>query len=308
MTDAAQPAIGGVTWPYASASRFVSCDGLRWHVQRLGSGPQLVLVHGTGASTHSWEGLVAALEADFTLVLVDLPGHGFTQALPRAEMTLASLSRRLASVIASLGLSPVGIVGHSAGAAIAIRAALDGRLPSLRMIVSVNGALLPWGGVARWLFPPLARVLSAGHLASHLLAARAARPGTVSRMLAGTGALPPPRSVRFYELLLEQCGHVQAALDMMAMWDLETLARELPRLRVPLELIACGADLAVPADAAFTVRDVVPDARVHFIRALGHLAHEERPDEIARIIREAWRRVSEKGAGAHAVASTGGKP
>ena len=296
MTDAAKPVLDGVAWPNASSSQIVTSGGLHWHIQQLGQGPAMFLIHGTGASTHSWEGLVEALKTDFALTIVDLPGHGFTGTLPRSQMTLDSMARLLAGLLQTIGVAPAIIIGHSAGAAIAIRMALAGYLPSLRVIVSVNGALLPWRGVARWLFPPLARMLSAGPVAAHLLAQRAARPGTVARMLAGTGALPPPRSVGYYERLLKRRSHVQAALDMMAKWDLETLARDLPNLRVRLELIACGGDKAVPSDTAFAVEDVVSAARVHFIRGLGHLAHEESPADIARIVREAWRAHGRPGA------------
>ena len=49
-------------WPNSAASRFVAAGGLTWHVQDIGSGPVLLLVHGTGASTHSWRKLVARLQ------------------------------------------------------------------------------------------------------------------------------------------------------------------------------------------------------------------------------------------------------
>jgi magnesium chelatase accessory protein len=56
------------------------------------------------------------------------------------------------------------------------------------------------------------------------------------------------------------------------------------RLANPLELIACGNDLAIAPKLAFEVADRVPAARVTFLRGLGHLAHEEQPAEIARVV------------------------
>jgi magnesium chelatase accessory protein len=79
---------------------------------------------------------------------------------------------------------------------------------------------------------------------------------------------------------------VRGALAMMANWDLAPLERELPRLAVPLLLIAAGGDLAVPAEVSVQVRDRVPGAKLEFLRGLGHLAHEERPEQVARIITE----------------------
>ncbi len=49
------------SWPNSGASRFVTAAGIRWHVQQMGSGPALLLVHGTGASTHSWREVLAPI-------------------------------------------------------------------------------------------------------------------------------------------------------------------------------------------------------------------------------------------------------
>lgn len=74
----------GRDWPNREHSRFVEAAGLRWHVQQMGRGPVLLLLHGTGASTHSWRALMPLLAAEFTVVAPDLPGHGFTSAPPAA--------------------------------------------------------------------------------------------------------------------------------------------------------------------------------------------------------------------------------
>jgi magnesium chelatase accessory protein len=52
-------------------------------------------------------------------------------------------------------------------------------------------------------------------------------------------------------------------------------------LQQKLVLIACGGDQAVRPDDAFLIRDKAPAVTVDFIRALGHLAHEEQPAAIA---------------------------
>ena len=51
----------GRDWPNREASRFVMAGGLRWHVQVAGQGPDLVLVHGTAAATHSWRDVLPLL-------------------------------------------------------------------------------------------------------------------------------------------------------------------------------------------------------------------------------------------------------
>jgi magnesium chelatase accessory protein len=62
---------------------------------------------------------------------------------------------------------------------------------------------------------------------------------------------------------------------MMASWDLQPLARELPRLSVPLELLVGEGDRTLPPAHAARVRAVQPRARVSAMVGLGHLMHEE---------------------------------
>ena len=54
------------TWPNAAHSRFVRAGGIVWHVQMWGHGPPLLLLHGTGAATHSWRGIAPLLAPHFS--------------------------------------------------------------------------------------------------------------------------------------------------------------------------------------------------------------------------------------------------
>ena len=90
--------------------------------------------------------------------------------------------------------------------------------------------------------------------------------------------------MELYRRLIGNPGHVAAALGMMANWDLNPLLRDLPKLRVPLLLVAGGEDRTISSEQAFRIRDRVASARVHYLRGLGHLAHEERPEDVAQII------------------------
>jgi magnesium chelatase accessory protein len=258
------------TWPHASASRFVEAGGLRWHVQTLGAGPMCLMLHGTGASTHSWRGIVPRLAPHLTLVMPDLPGHGFT-ARPHADgLTLPGMANGVASLLAELKITPLVAIGHSAGAA--------------RSIVGINAALLPFGGAASAIFGPLARLIAGSPITARLLSRRASDRQAVADTLTGTGSILTAEDIDFYHRLFASRDHVQSALQMMASWDLDTLGADLPRLDAPLQLIAAGEDKSVPATQAFTIRERVPHVEVTYLRGVGHLAHEEKPDVLAQTI------------------------
>jgi magnesium chelatase accessory protein len=281
----------GADWPNRDASRFVEAAGLCWHVQLQGEGPALLLLHGTGASTHSFAALMPLLARRFAVIAPDLPGHGFTAMPAWSRMSLPGLASALAELLAALRVAPQIAVGHSAGAAILVRMALDESIVP-KGIVSLNGALLPLHGLAGLLFSPAAKLLSFNPLVPRLFAWRAGDDRAVRRLIAGTGSVLDARGIALYGRLLRSPPHVTGVLAMMARWDLRPLQRDLPRLRPPLVLVAAGNDRTVPPAEANRVRALQPAAERVDLAALGHLAHEERPELVAGIVLDrarAWR-------------------
>jgi magnesium chelatase accessory protein len=275
--------VAGLAWPHRASSRFVRAGGLRWHVQRMGRGPVCLLVHGTAASTHSWRGLAPLLATRFSVVAPDLPGHGFTDTPAPARLGLEGMAEALGALIAKLDVAPALVVGHSAGAAILVQACLDGGLAPQRL-VSLNGALLPFGGAAGVLFAPLARLFAGLPFVPRVVSARARRPAAVRRLIASTGSVIDAEGIALYGSLLAHPGHVAAVVQMMARWNLHPLQRRLPELAVPVDLVVGERDLAVPPADARTVAARLAHARIVRLPELGHLAHEEDPRAAAAAI------------------------
>ncbi len=283
MTAALEWPRDGADWPNADASRFVDAGGLRWHVQRAGSGPVLLLLHGTGAATHSWRELLPRLAEHHDVIAPDLPGHGFTDRPPARGLSLPGMSRAVAALVDALGVEPAWAVGHSAGVAVLARMCLD-RAPPPARLVSLNGALLPFDGIAAYLFPSLARLLFVNPLAPRAFALGARDRRRIARLIRDNGSRVDDRGVDLYARLLQRPGHVGAALGMMARWDLRPLVRDLPGLATDLVLVAAELDRAVPPVHAERVAAHVPGARVVRLPGLGHLAHEEDPDAVADLL------------------------
>lgn len=289
MSDKPNWSTDGRDWPNRAASRFVEAAGLRWHVQVMGQGPVALLVHGTGAANHSWRDLAPRLAERFTVVAPDLPGHGFTATPYWRRLSLEAMSSDLATLCDQLALRPVLAVGHSAGAAIAARMTLDG-LIAPKLIYSLNGAFLPFGGALAQFFSPLAKAMALNPLVPRLFAWKGRDPAAVHRLVKGTGSTIDAAGERLYRRLISSPGHVAGALEMMANWDLHPLLRDLPRLACDLDLIACSHDHAVPPEVARRVRELLPKARLEVVQGLGHLAHEEQPARFATMITAAAQR------------------
>ncbi len=294
----------GQDWPNRSASRFVDAGGLRWHVQQLGpqdphagtgtertdSGvrhaPSVLLLHGTGSSSHSWRAVAPLLAQRCHVLVPDLPGHAFTSLpSPLSGQSLRGMARSVGALLATLQYTPDLIVGHSAGAAIAAQAVLDGHTQPAAL-VSLNGAFVGFGGLAGALFSPLARLMASGQMVARYLARQGNDIAVVRRLLDGTGSVLDAQGVQLYAQLLRSPGHVRAALAMMAHWDLGPLGAALPRLALPIWLVAGGRDLTVPPSQASMVAARLPHATQLTWPQLGHLAHEENPELCVQLLAE----------------------
>ncbi len=293
MTQRLQWDSHGKHWPHRARSRFVQAAGLRWHVQMFGDDaalPTALLIHGTGASTHSWRELIPLLTPHFKVLSLDLPGHAFTDMPPGGassqQMSLPGMAKAIGDLLAALDVSPALLVGHSAGAAIAVRMALDGwALPN--HIVSINGALQPLGGLAGQVFSPVAKLMSALPFVPSLFSWQASHPSVLQKLIASTGSTLDTEGMALYGQLVSNPGHAAGALGMMANWDLPQLAIDLPRLTAPLSLIVGSQDHTVTPRQAerlvafWPATAVCAQPQLITLPGLGHLAHEERPDLVA---------------------------
>lgn len=265
-------------WPHARASRIVESRPHRWHVQQIGAGPELLMLHGAGASTHSWRGLAPRLAERLRVTMIDLPGHGFTRAGTLARSGLDPMAEDVAALLDALQTRPAAILGHSAGAVLALRLSLGGgrQVP----VMAINGAFAMFDGVAGFLFPFLAKALALNPLTVPLFTAGASLSRT-RRMLSGTGSVVDEAGLRHYHRLISDRTHVRGALAMMANWSLDRLIEDVEELHAPVLLLAGGRDRTVPADVSRDMARRLPDARLRVEPDLGHLLHEEAPDRAA---------------------------
>jgi magnesium chelatase accessory protein len=281
----------GRHWPLRQLSSFIETPRLRWHVQcAQNPNPQaksVLLLHGTGASTHSWRHLIPLLRDHYTVIAIDFPGHGFTSMPHDSDVaTLFSISGMTAGVaelLTQIQLKPDIVVGHSAGAAVACTLTLNGHFQP-QHLVSLNGALLPLDGVSGQIFSPLAKVLTKAPWVPELFAWQAARPSVLQKLLQGTGSKLDSEGTKLYQTLISNPSHAQAALHMMAYWDLHTFWERLRTLQDPLTLIVGSQDWIVPPSVAYRVAETLPHLRSQDIISLpnlGHLAHEEQAQWVA---------------------------
>lgn len=260
-------------WPHAQTSRFVLCKPHRWHIQEMGSGPLILLLHGAGGSTQSWRHLMPLLARYGRVVAVDLPGQGFTKSGSKQRHGLQPTAQDIATLCAAEGWVPRALIGHSAGGAIALEMARH--MTPAPCVVGINAALGNFKGLAGVVFPIMAKALAVMPGVAQIFTASTARKGSVARLIEGTGSKLSAQELRWYGALISDRGHVDATLAMMAQWDLAPLLAALPEHTGAALLIASDKDKAVPAGTSVDTASRMPLGRSIVMQGLGHLAHEE---------------------------------
>jgi magnesium chelatase accessory protein len=273
----------GRNWPFRDASRMLRVARLDWHVQSIGDAdaPVALLVHGTGAATHSFRGLIPLLSRHYRVVAMDLPGHGFTCGARAEDLTLPGMARALAGLLRALQVEPALAIGHSAGVAVLIQMALDSGIRPCR-IIGFNAALEPIRGNA--LLSPLAKLLFANPLTSRLVSFQARIGNMADNLIKATGSPIDTTGRNCYNMLLRQPSHVSGALGMMANWRLEPMLARLGELKTPVTLIAAADDPMVPSRVSDRAARLMPDGNFIAVPRGGHLLHEADPERVYELI------------------------
>ncbi len=270
------------TWPLHECSRRIAQSPHQWHVQEMGEGPIALLLHGAGASTHSWRDIIPALAQSHRVIALDLPGQGFSRAGAKRRLGLPGMTEDVAALCTAQGWLPALIVGHSAGAAIALSLATRLPTPEKRApdIACINAALGRFEGIAGWLFPVLAKLLALNPLTAAFFAFGTDKATRARRLIESTGSSISPEGLALYARLIADRTHVDATLQMMAQWDVEPLLEQLPQIPNRCLLLTGAHDLAVPANTSARAAARLPRALALSLGGLGHLAHEEDPTRV----------------------------
>ena len=276
----------GADWPHRAFSQFIVIEGMKWHVQTLGTGPALLLLHGTGAASHSWHKIMPLLAQHYTVIVPDLPGHGFTDTPKGSDLSLPGMAALIGALIQKLGINPFAIIGHSAGAAIAAELILSDIVKAERFI-ALNGAFKPFDGLAAHIFPVIAKLIALNPVTIFALATGGGDVGRIAKLMEGTGSKLDARTLELYARLFGSPGHVAGVMGMMARWELSKLVPRLPKLTIPTTFIVATGDLMVAPEVSADVAHLVPKSKLIELAGLGHLAHEEAPDIVAQAIETA---------------------
>lgn len=253
---------------------------VRWG--SAGSGPPVVLCHGTPWSSRLWAPIARALSRHVTVYLWDMPGFGSSSKRPEDAVSLDVQGRLLADLVDAWGLDRPHVVAHDIGGAVALRAHLlhDVGLASLALVDVV--ALRPWGSPFFRLVQEYADVLARlpapvheGALRGYIATAshRGLTPGQLDDLVAPW--VGPDGQPAFYRQI--------AQADEAHTAEVEQRYAD---VRLPT-LVAWGAEDAwIPVDRAHRLAATIPGAELAIVEDAGHLVHLDQPAALASVLTE----------------------
>jgi len=255
--------------------------------RRMGSGPDVLFVHGWPVSGATFRMLLPHLVDHVTCHVIDLPGAGSSRFTADTPLTVDQHVQTVRRVIDLLGLDDVAVVGHDSGGMIARHAvAGDRRLRAMGLIDTEQSAGLSWR---------FKSFLAARHLPGiapgfgwTLGRRRLRRSGLV---LGGAFVDRSLLDGEFDEFFLRPIHTIparrDAAIRLLKAFDVRfvhELAGVHRRIDVPVQLVWGAKDPFFPLAWAREMVGTFPDARLEVIEDAALFAHEERPAEVARAL------------------------
>ena len=272
------------TWPFSKYSEYVETSLHAWHIQRLGKsgGKKILFIHGTGSSCHTWSNTVEYLLDKFEVLLVDLPGHGFSKIPAPSQSSLQSVFNGSMELIKKISFVPDLIVGHSAGAAIAVL--LSEKIKATNGVICINAAFGEFPGLAGVMFPIFAKVIAVVPFSSDVLAGLSKNKERTEKLIANTGSKITKDRLKHYKLLFSKPNHVKGTLKLMAEWNLSEFLSNLKNCNSNITFLVGNLDKTVPVSVSKKWSQILPSTKYYEILGAGHLVHEEKPYEVSQII------------------------
>jgi len=258
-----------------TSSRFIPIDGINLHYRETGKGEPVVLIHGTGASLHTWEKWTEVLSESYHVISFDLPGFGLTGPDPEHNYQISRYTFILDSLMIKLKINQFHIAGNSLGGLVAWR--YTTQFPQKILTLNlIDAAGLPQPGKK----PPFIFQLAKIPLLSTLLQKVTPKSIIKNSMLDvyKNDPLVTEKLIdRYFELSLRD-GNRTAFVKRMSQLNEKLNISDLKKITAPV-LIQWGKDDRwIPLDNGYEFKNLIPRAELKIYDS-GHVPMEENPIE-----------------------------
>ena len=263
-------------------SEFIEIDGMQAHVLRttkcasVDTVKTIVLLHGTSASLHTWQGWTEELSEEYCVVSMDLPGFGLTGPFTdkATEYTSANYATFVIEILDQLNLDKVILAGNSLGGKIAWRTAAlyPERVSELILVDAVGYRATPKSipiGFRLAAYPLLKPILS------NILPRSLVKKSILS-VYADESKVDDTLVDRYYDLSL-RTGNRGALSNRLREFDNFEDQAQIKSLTQPTLILWGAQDYLIPVENAKLFHRDIANSQLKIFNGLGHVPHEEDP-------------------------------
>jgi pimeloyl-ACP methyl ester carboxylesterase len=270
----------------APPSVFIDVGALRAHVRDEGPRDDptpVVLLHGTSASLHTWDGWTAILAQERRVIRVDLPGFGLTGPVPDGDYRIERYVEFVTALLDTLQVERAVLAGNSFGGWVSWEMALA-HPDRVAALVLVDAAGYPLESQSVPIGFRIARVPVLNRLLQVTLP-RSVIESSLRNTYGDPSRVTPELVDRYYELTL-RAGNRAALAQRFAAGRHATDPGRIQQLALPTLILWGGRDRLIPLQYGERFhRDIAGSQFVTF-PGLGHVPHEEDPEATVSALRE----------------------
>ena len=258
-------------------SQFVPLQGMQVHLRDEGprTDPQpIVLLHGTSASLHTWDGWAATLKGQRRVIRMDLPAFGLTGPMPDGDYRLTRYVSFVIALLDQLGVQQAVLAGNSFGGNLAWKIAVD-HPQRVSKLVLVDAAGYPFDPASMPIGFKIAQIPVLRPMMEHTLP-RSMIESSVRNVYGDPSKVTPELVDRYQELTLRS-GNRSALVERFRQSPSGEFTAQIPQVRQPTLILWGAQDRLIPPDNALRFQRDIAGSHLVMFDALGHVPHEEAP-------------------------------
>lgn len=258
-------------------SQFIDIAGMSVHLRDEGPRDDpspIMLLHGTSASLHTWEGWARALSRQRRVISVDLPGFGLTGPFPDGDYRLPHYTRFLGDLLDARGVQHAVLVGNSFGGQVAIEMALE-QPDRVDKLILVDALAYPGDPASIPIGFRIARIPVLNVLMRYVLPRRVVE-DSLRDVMGDPTKVTPALVDRYFDMSV-RAGNRASLPARFAYLPTEASAARIAQISQPTLILWGGRDRLIPPDHGERLRRDIASSELVVFPDLGHIPQEENP-------------------------------
>ncbi len=269
-----------------ASSEFMPLEGMDVHYADEGNRRDsipVVLIHGTGASLHTFNGWTSGLKEEHRVIRMDLPGYGLTGPFPDGDYSMESYVEFLKSFLDQLEIDRCALAGNSLGGGIAWRFALQ--YPErVEKLILIDASGYQYKSQSQPIAFEIAKIPVIKNVLKFITPRFVAK-SSLENVYSDKSLVTDELVDRYFELTLRE-GNRQAFIDRFAAAKDTTAYRNIAAIKTPTLILWGEEDGLIPLESAYRFHEDLPNDTLVILPNLGHVPMEENPERSLKPVLE----------------------